>query len=39
MGGLRTGARAVLIGVFTPAVPGGVMLSILLRNALAPLVD
>ena len=37
--GFMTGALAVIIRVFNPAYPEGMMLSILFMNALAPLVD
>ncbi len=39
MFGLLTGALVVLIRVFNPAYPEGVMLAILFMNAFAPLID
>ena len=37
--GLLIGAFTVLIRVFNPAYPEGIMLAILLMNVLAPLID
>ena len=37
--GLLIGALCILIRVFNPAYPEGVMLAILLMNAFAPLID